>query len=82
MLCYSVGLVRPVLDREQTHVTVIRACLGIIDLRKQPGDLIHHISILTGMSEDHERFFGSKGHQGFRVLKDRHVTKESTCCSR
>ena len=77
MLCYSVLLVRNVLDREQTHVTVIRACLGIIDLREQPNDLIHHMSILIGMSEDQERFFGSKNHQGFRMLKDRHVTKES-----
>ena len=77
MLCYAVLLVRDVLDREQTHVTVIRACLGLIDLREQPNDLIDHMSILIGISEDQERFFGSKNHQGFRMLKDRHVTKES-----
>lgn len=77
MLCYAVLLVRNVLDREQTHVTVIRACLGIIDLREQPNDLIDHMSILIGISEDQEKFFGSKNHQGFRMLKDRHVTKES-----
>ena len=77
MLCYAVLLVRNVLDREQTHVTVIRACLGLIDLREQSNDLIDHMSILIGISEDQEKFFGSKNHQGFRMLKDRHVTKES-----
>ena len=77
MLCYAVLLVRDVLDREQTHVTVIRACLGLIDLREQSNDLIDHMSILIGISEDQEKFFGSKNHQGFRMLKDRHVTKES-----
>jgi len=77
VLCYSVDLVKHVLDREQAHVAVIRAFLGIIDLRQQPGDLTNYPSILTGMSEDHDKFFGSKNHQGFRMLKDRHVTKKS-----